>query len=300
MRVLASVLVLLLAGFAHAEDSAISDSTTSTTKLPSEVTSQRKDIDEEITNAKLRASTGSKSVWSVQSEFDYSGGSIDSPFAATRPKLTPGTVGNDPITKLDGQISAKYRLGDHDNLNLGAGVGWSIPGREGQHGQVENPYLAYTRLFKAGPFQNVISLNGTYFTAQHSVNVDKLVAEGDVSWQILYTIGHTKLQVGLALDYSRQVYSETMNEAVSDQIDADPYAEYALTDMFTIRTVYNGGNFTNTVASPTTYTRDFPAESLGLGISLTRDIYLYPNVQWVWSTVSADKTNVALNAYINL
>ena len=54
MRFLASVLILLTAGLVHAEEAAVSDSTTTKTKMPSEVTAQRKDIDEEITNKKLR------------------------------------------------------------------------------------------------------------------------------------------------------------------------------------------------------------------------------------------------------
>jgi len=273
---------------------------TSTAKLPSDASAPaRKDIDEEITNAKLRASTGAKSLLSVQSEFDYLGGSVNSPLSSVRPKLTPGTIGNDD-PKLTGKISGKYRMTDHDNINLGVGVGWTKPTYQGQHGQVENPYLGYTRLFKTGPVQNVITGMAYYFTADKNVNVQKLRSETDVDWNFLYTVGHSKLQLGVDVAYSHEFYSQDLPGAGEDTVGVDPYAEYALSDRYTLRTVYNGGNYFNTVNDLAAFTRDAQYQSLGVGISVTRDIYLYPNVQWVWADVTSDKTNVALYAYINL
>ena len=299
MRFLASVLVLLAAGFVHADDSTVTDPATSKSKLPAASTSTRKDIDEEITNAKLRASTGSKSLFSMQSEFDYLGGSVKSPLSDERPQLTPGTVAADDV-KLTGKISGKYRMTDHDNLNLGVGIGWTKPAHTGQHGQVENPYLGYTRLFKTGPIQNVITGTAYYYTADRNVNDQKLRSEGDIDWNFLYTVGSSKLQIGIDIAYGREFYSQLMPGSVQDSIGADPYAEYALTDRYTIRTVYNGGNYFNTGGASSTFVRDDQQESLGVGISLTRDIYLYPNVQWVWADMTSDKTNLALYAYINL
>ena len=309
MRFLASVLILLAAGFVHADDSTVNDSATSKSKVPAAGTSTRKDIDEEITNAKLRASTGSKSLFSMQSEFDYIGGSVNSPLAAERPTLTPGTVGADDV-KLTGKISGKYRMTDHDNINLGIGVGWTKPfhnetpgpKQQGQHGQIENPYVGYTRLFKTGPIQNVISATGFYFTADKNVNVEKLSSEGDIDWNFLYTVGNSKLQIGVDVAYGHEFYSQDMAGTGSpvESIGADPYAEYALSDRYTLRTVYNGGNFYNVAGNEATFVRDAQQQSLGLGVSLTRDIYLYPNLQWVWADMRSDKTNVALYAYINL
>jgi hypothetical protein len=41
-------------------------------------------------------------------------------------------------------------------------------------------------------------------------------------------------------------------------------------------------------------------QSAGLGISVTRDIYLYPNVQFIPEDVRSDRTNVGVSANINL
>jgi hypothetical protein len=39
---------------------------------------------------------------------------------------------------------------------------------------------------------------------------------------------------------------------------------------------------------------------MGIGYSVTRDIYLYPNLQFAPEQISAQHTNVAINATINL
>jgi hypothetical protein len=298
MRVLAALLVLFTAGMVHAQD-AISDSSSSTTQLPKELKTDRKDIDEEITNKKLRAATGSKALISMQSEITYNGGSVKDPFSSARPKLTPGTVGNDD-SKLLGKVAGKYRMTDHDNLSLGVGVGWTKPTREGQRGQVENPYLDYARVFKTGSLQNVLEATGTYYTADKNRNEKKLGQDTTFTWNVLYTVANTKLQLGLYTSYSREYYTESVSDAALDQIGVDPYAEYALTDRYTVRTVYNGGNFNNTTSNKVAFVRDAQYQSLGIGVAVTRDIYLYPNVQWVWEDVRAERTNVALTANINL
>ena len=110
-------------------------------KAPSDTENSRADIDEEITNARLRATTGAKSLLSFQSSFNYNGSSINEPLAQTRPQLSPGTVENDPA-KLQGLVSMKYRATDHDNINVGVGVGWLTPSYDGQRGQIEDPYAA--------------------------------------------------------------------------------------------------------------------------------------------------------------
>ena len=292
MRLLTALLVLLSVGHVYAADTKddSSDVNSSKAKIPNAAT--REDIDEEITNAKLRAETGAKSLFSLQTAFNYNGGSLTKPLAAERPQLSPGVVENDP-TKLTGSISGKYRLTDHDNLNLGVGIGWLTPGNPGQHGQVEDPYLSYGRTFKAAGLQNVLSVNGTKYTAKSSVN-RKLNYEGAASWTLLGNIGDTKLQLG---------NSERLpvNDGGQRDIAASYlFSEYEFNNTFSFRTVYRGLTFYNSNARPDLFLRDDPTQSLGLGISVTRDIYLYPNVQWVWADIRNDKTNWALTAYINL
>jgi hypothetical protein len=45
---------------------------------------------------------------------------------------------------------------------------------------------------------------------------------------------------------------------------------------------------------------DAYTESVGIGCSVTRDIFLYPNIQFTPGNISANLTNVGLTATINL
>jgi hypothetical protein len=67
-----------------------------------------------------------------------------------------------------------------------------------------------------------------------------------------------------------------------------------------LRTVYRGFTFENTQQNYSVFTRDDAIQSAGVGIAVTRDIFLYPNIQWVWAQMNTALTNVALTAYINL
>lgn len=275
-----------------------SDSSSLKVKNPASANdTSRGDIDEEITNARLRASTGAKSLFSFQSQFNYNGSSINSPLAETRPQLSPGTVENDPA-KLTGAMSLKYRATDHDNLNVGIGAGWLTPTYDGQKGQVEDPYATYGRLFRVGDVQNVLNIGVTKYTAQSSVN-HKLNYESDIDHTFLTNVGKTKLQLGMNIAWTREFYTDSVG-GQQDTLAAFPFGEYSLTDALALRTVYRGLTYYNTQDAQGTFTHDASTQSLGVGISVTRDLYLYPNVQWVWDDVRSDKTNVALSANINL
>ncbi len=300
MRFLASVLMLLTAGFVHAED-AVSDSTTTKAKMPSEATAQRKDIDEEITNKKLRAETGSKSLISLKSALGYNGGSINSPLSQERPQLSPGTTNPEP-SKLSGTISAKYRVSDHDSLSLGVGVGWLTPTYQGQSGQVENPILGYNRAFKTGIIQNVIDASIVKYTSTSASKRDD-IWNTNFDYTILAKVGTSRLDLGMDLGYYREFYSQTTaknGDAPLDYVALYPFAEYELNDVASLRTVYRGFSYFNSPNDQKTFVRDDPTQSFGVGLAVTRDIYLYPNVQWVWADVRAEKTNVAISANINL
>jgi hypothetical protein len=279
---------------------------------PAPNATQKSDIDDEITNARLRASTGSKSPFSVSTALNYNGGSVAKPFDAVRPKLSPGTLNQEP-SLLGGTVAVKYRLTEHDNLNLGLGVNWVNPGhgdtyRGGQfieHGEAADPYLAYTRLFKWAGLQNVFNLQIQYYTDKAATDNNDTF-ESDIDHTFLYEIGKTGLQLGIDIGWTHDFYSsynvalkDKLGSAV-DEVFAYPFLEYEFTKMFSFRTVYRGLTYFSTQQAPWTFARDAVTQSAGIGIAVTRDVYLYPNVQWVWSDIDAKKTNIALSTNINL
>ena len=56
----------------------------------------------------------------------------------------------------------------------------------------------------------------------------------------------------------------------------------------------------NRTQAANTYNLDTIMESVGLGVSVSRDIFLYPNVQVLPEYMRVDRTNIAINTYVNL
>ncbi len=258
-----------------------------------------KDIDEDITNARLRATTGSKSKISIQTEMGYTGGSLIKPFDRVRPDLSPGAL-PDPV-KITGSISGKYRVNDSDSINIGSGLSLLTPGYEGQRGQVDNPYITYGKAFKLNGLQNVLSVGFTNYTSESSKKADRTY-NLSAAHTVLANLTDSKWQAGVAASIDYEIYStfSAINEgALHTYLGIYPFAEYAFNDNYSFRTVYRGISFYTTRDAESTYRWDEATQSMGLGVALTRDIYLYPNIQWVWRDIRSDLTNVALSANIN-
>lgn len=307
LKKLAFACILVPAGMAFAETT-ITTETTSTVKIPEgNNASDRKNIDEEITNAKLRAATGSKKLVSLASSFSYSGGALTNPTSTERPQLNEGQVSADP-TKLNGQISVKYRMTDHDNLNVGLGIDYTpeytkdrtTGAKEEAKWNASTPYVSYGRVFKAGEVQNVLSATLSKYTASPDVNEAKLNYNVYLDHTMMVGIGTSKAEIGLVSFIQQEFYSEEVADGSFErQIGFYPVAEYAVSDKLSLRTVsrwiafnVSKGSDTGKLAAQT--------QSVGVGYAATRDVYLYPNMQWKWSTLAADQTTVGLSANINL
>lgn len=262
---------------------------------------EKKDIDSEITNSRLRASTGSKSPLSVQTDFSYSGGSIYKPFGPTRPKLSPGPI-FERNTKLTGNISAKYRLTENKHFNLGTGVGVTTPGYSSQENQIENPYLSFSNLFGMESSQHVLTFSLIKYSAKELVEISDLACELSFYYTYLFNLPASGWQLGVVYLFSHEVYSrysELNSEETLNTVGLYPFAEYEFNSVYSFRTVYRGISFYSNRRDFNNYIWDEATQSLGIGLSLTRDIYLYPNLQWVWRDIRLDKTTVSLVANIN-
>lgn len=317
-RIFAAALAAVVAGLishpVDAQDSSssmkLNDAKPSESKAPSE------DVDELITNKLLRAESGSKSKWSIASTVTYNGGTVSSPFSEDRPNITKST-GTDTKSDLEGQISGKYNFNARNSLMAGAGMRWIAPlsangphDYEGTRFDAYNPYLTYQYLYKALGVQAVLTFTGTGFTEAN------LVAEGYVSqFQIdqesMAEIGETGLSIGASMWIQGQTFNKTGPAAGYDDVREDqsdyafgffPEVEYEITDKINFRTIFGLWSYEHKRNEPAfnTYFWDKVYISAGIGLSITRDIYLFPNVQFLPDANRADLTNVALQANINL
>lgn len=293
--------------FAQEETSSTTSNTStvdSSTVIPKEA--QRKDIDEEITNARMRAESGAKSKYSFRSAFSYSGGSVERPMDRVRPnyRAARNSLTN---TRLGGSIAVKYRATDRDNLSAGVGVAIRTPFHNTslQETQdrttVSSPYLGYDRQYKAAGLQMSSSASVYYTTDSESIETNNDRGGIGFSQTAIYSTG-VGWDLGTAVSVGGTIYGD--NRADADRtayyLGIYPFAEYAFSEKVQFRTVFGYMNYVATRAEPTRLVTETPYQSMGLGFVITRDIYLYPNVQFVPTDIRADRTNVALSANISL
>lgn len=322
---------------AHAEEQTNQQANTSTVKVTDVQNKDeaQKDIDEEITNARMRATLGSKSKWSFKSAFAYNGGSLEKPADRIRPNYR-ASASQEVLTTLGGTIGVNYRVNDSDSLSLSTGVSMRnpfhddigrsdftdprkpAPGKSAK--QVDRYYVSglsldWSRAYKAAGMQMVTEAGYSHVTDPDSIATYNSIGSLSLGQTVLADLGTSNWSGGLSFSFAYSIYSDTLpSDSVAKGYLQDdysygiyPFAEYSFNDKYSFRTVfgyfeavhYRDGQANNTLGAGQVESQT-PYQSMGIGISVTRDIYLYPNVQFTPLDIRADRTNVALSANVNL
>jgi hypothetical protein len=310
--VLAGLLAVSTSAFAETTETPAAETTTKIEDVTPNAPVKKEgeaDVDEVITNRKLRAETGSKNLYSFSAALGYNGGTINNPMSDVRPNISSAVF--DPAQPaLSGSIGGKYKISALQSLSVDVGVLVRKP----FHGDdkknfrerttVSNPSLTYQVVYQAAGIQNVTSVSGTWTTdeAYRAIGDVGTIGFGQTA---IYDFGGSKFSAGLAFDASYTAFDnndEALREAQSDyQFGFYPFAELVLNDTLNLRTVFRPFTFQHVRAEPFgNVVRNVNTQSFGLGISVTRDIYLYPNIQFVLEDARAERTNVALSANINI
>lgn len=293
------------------------EATTSTTKVKVKKEQKVDKADELITNRKMRAENGSLSSYSVSTSFNYSGGSLNKPFAADRPNIAAaGDVVS--LASMSGDISLSYRINKKNRLGLGAGLSMVAPFNNSidtnnqraksqfdkNQGKLDisNPYLSYSNINKFFGVQTVFSGSLTQITSS-SMNDAGYINSVDVSVNSMYDFGGSPLSVGLLIAAGKYVFDDTAI-AKEDQTDTVigfyPQAEYNINDTYNLRTIIRSNVYENTRADLSDYSQHLITQSVGLGISMSRDVFLYPNIQFAYQNFQASNTNIGISANINM
>lgn len=276
---------------------------------------QMKDIDDEITNQRLRASLGSKSKWSVRTASAFQGGSIKKPLDADRPNYR-GTVATPVSTYFYSNVAVKRRLGDMDSLNFGTGLVLYKPfhrtldestnsGRGARNLNIDNPYLEYNLAYKIGGLQASSAIMYTHSVNKYDVNDVKTIGSFDVSQMLIGELTNN-LSFGASFSLSKTMYkgSSKFDGEGSPKVNLEPaiypFAEYTFNDTYSFRTVFGYFTFQEFETDPGKYKQAGPYQSMGIGISVNRDLYIYPNIQFAPKAMTADRTNIGLSANINI
>jgi hypothetical protein len=280
------------------------------------------EVDDIITNNNLRAYSGSKSRWSFASQFNYEGGTISSPLSQDRPNISDAS-GTTTKSDLDGAVSAKLNLTAVDSVMAGFGLRWIAPltrnGPTNYNGttfDVMNPYVQYQHIYKWLGIQSVLQFEVMQWTQADQTAVG-YGQQFNIDQENMYEIGKTGISVGASVFVQYQLFHKSGAYLTPDNpnyIDnvasvqsvysfgISPELEYQLTDKIDLRTLISPATFEHYGNAEHFYglTQDTVYQSIGVGFSVTRDIFLYPNLQFLPAHLQASLTNIGLGATINL
>tara|TARA_Y100000768_G_C23989989_1_gene691774 strand:+ start:7332 stop:8276 length:945 start_codon:yes stop_codon:yes gene_type:complete len=306
--------VLMFSFAAHAEDA---NKTETNVKIKKEKKTDK--ADQAITNRRFRASNGSLSDFSLNASLSYNGGSLDKPFAADRPNII-GAGNQAFVSGVAGTLRGSYRLNALNRLSAGAGVQMLAPFNdtidtdsasakkqfdENQGNlDVNNPFINYSYMNKFFGVQTILAAGFTQYTAGNFVKggYDQAI---DVSINTMYDFGGSPLSIGMLAVGTRNLFDKDDAALLSSQNETVfgflPQAEYVINDTFNLRTIVRSNWYQNNRAERRTKYFSRPVtQSVGLGISVNRDIFLYPNIQFAWENAQASNTNVGFTANINM
>lgn len=288
---------------------------------------KEKDIDNEITDARMRAQLGSKSKWSFKSSLSYSGGSVESPFDSVRPNYRASAT-IEAMTSLAGDVGINYRAGERDNISFGTGLTVIDPlhgditksakdVRKGAKAdldryEISTPYLGWSRGYRAFETQMISGVSYGHATDSDSIKKTRVFGSVSLTQTVLANFGQSKWNGGTSVSVAKNIYSGEvtdpgtllrMQKGLYKRSELSyglfPFLQYTFNDRYSFRTVFGYFQFTRYEGSNDNVQLE-PYQSVGMGVSITRDIYLYPNVQFTPKDIRSDRTNVALSANINL
>jgi hypothetical protein len=100
-------------------------------------------------------------------------------------------------------------------------------------------------------------------------------------------------------------FNKNSPEAKADQSDYSfgflPFLEYQLSDRLNLRTSSNLAVFQHirNQPNPNTYQQQKVTQNIGLGISITRDFYLSPGIDFLISDIRSDRSTASVGGNFN-
>lgn len=272
------------------------------------------EVDQLITNRRLRADSGSLSQWSVSTSFNYQGGSLSKPLDAARPNISQGA---DVLTlqSLSGGVGVKYRMTKRFSLTGGIGLFMTTPFHSSiktndpelkrnfdinhQKITINDPVLRGTYVGKFYSFQSVTDVEVSLIT-NNQLKLEGYRWSYSFAEYLMHQIEGTKFSYGGG--FSADFYSfSRRNGDLTDQVLAFyPAMEYEINQTFNFRTVFGAFAYQHIVREDSgTYEKRKAYQSLGLGVTLSRNFFLYPNIQYIPSDIRSDRTTIALSGNVN-
>lgn len=256
-----------------------------------------------ITNPELRAEFGSRSRWSMKTTLSYHGSEVTQPFSKHQPDPTGRSFFND--TSASGAIGVKYRIDQQSSLNFGTGLRVDTPFHGPKKLDTNDPRIAYDIFYRWLSLQMMSSVSGSYITTdvyQRNGQVSTLQA----SQFVKYRMGVSRLSFSFKTILSYYAFDRAYQEndfAYASQYGMGfyPGLDYRVTDWLQVQTSLSK-SYSNlrSEEDPFTYDGGDLTQRLGLGISLSDEIYFYPYLSFFPEDIRDDSTSVSFNTIFSV
>ena len=270
---------------------------TSTLKVGDVLKNKQFSDDTEITDAKLKADSGSLSRYSLKFSLSYYGPPVGDLSNEMQPKPDGGVSTNQ--TAIGGSVSARYRLDSKSAVGFGTGVSALTPVQGVSRYDVKNPFLYYDRSSRIYDVQMRNSYGATVVT-----NPDYR-AIGETSGltydnSLVYNIGASRFAVGVDSSVAYYFYERGPNYKKKLETGTGRYSlgffpqvKYNFSDKFNAYTSLSV-NFINPRGSEdqsVLWNRTL-SQRLGCGYAFTRDIYFAPYINFYPKSAELESTTI--------
>lgn len=270
---------------------------------------KQNDVDKLLTSNSLRAMSGSTSLWSISSSWNYNGGNLPSPFNQDRPNIS-GAAATTSKTDLDGSVMVKYGFAPTQALLSGVGLRYISPfnakigeGYDGDRFDVLNPFAIYQYVYNFAGVQAVLQAKALEWT-QTDQTANGYAQQYAIDQESMYEVGNTGLSLALSTVAVCNTFNKNDPSLASAQsryqLQMSPYAEYKINSKLNLKTMLNLFMYENYRSSGSTWVRDKVIQSVGAGYAFTRDIFFYPNISFIPLDIAPTRMTVSLSLTLNL
>jgi hypothetical protein len=258
--------------------------------------------DEEITDAKLKADTGSLSKYSLKFNLSYYGPMVGDLSAKDQPN-PDGSI-SPHATAISGSFGGRYRLSSSSSVSMGTGMKANHPFHGMDRFDVNDPFLGYDKLYRIGDVQMRLSPSVSYITTPEYKKAGEF-AGVSYDTSLIYNLGtsHVALGVDASVGYYLygRGYRSSDRSANQYTLSTFPTLKYNISDRLNINTSIKmaWANFRRSKDKyqmiPQTTT-----QRLGVGYALTRDIYLFPYLNFYPNSFTQDSTTLNLSTSFSI
>jgi hypothetical protein len=250
--------------------------------------------DNRITDAKLKADSGSLSRYSLSFNLSYYGPTLGDMGAKDQPNPdgTPGTY----ETSLGGSFGGRFRIDSSSSINAGAGLKAIHPLHGMERFDTNNPYMGYNISTRLAGVQMRNSISVSAITIP---NYTKIGEYGSISYDnsMVYDLGTSHFAIGFDTSFGYYLYNRDYDKkdgkAARYNIAFFPNLKYNFNDKFNINTSMNL-SYWNARSRADQYNLQNRTitQRLGLGYAWSRDIYIAPYLNFFPDKLATDATTV--------